>query len=268
MGAEMDNATRQLLKEIEQGIIGRFGEVDKRFEDARSHTSNTFAIVAAFVTGIFTIVAVIGGLFSYSERSTMEKFRDDMNKFQADIRAEVKEGLGKIDDAELEFVNVNDFNVLAGQEVPARLRRNPPKPDDYDEKNDLPYSEWTAIFQFALRNTTNQQSGQVTVKLNISDPFVSAFSSTSKEKGQYELVTYSSDVPGLENLPGGMTKTFIMGIGSHIKLEPGKRYPIFIEAYYGRGKKASSSLYIVTSEQMPSGPKPPTPEPRAAKSGK
>jgi hypothetical protein len=236
MPAERDGR----LDEIERGVDRRFGEIDKRLNDANSNLRTTATILGGIISGLFGGVALIALFFTYNERATDIQFRTDMSN-------EIKEALGKVDDAELEFVTVKDNALLSGKDVIATVYQLPPQPKNWNETNFLPYDGWTAKIPFAIKNLSKSASRNAFLKTYFNKPFDGQNASADERNYDFEIDSVPGDLKSLEYLPGGATVTLNCFLSSVDRPTVG-RHEILFKLYYGNGKSVQAPLFAIIQD--------------------
>lgn len=234
------------LEEIERAFDRRLGEIDKRLSDTNSSIRATATMLGTIIGGIFGGMAIIGLVFSYNERATDAQFRTDM-------RTEINESLGKVDDAELEFVTVKENALLAGKDIIAIVYQLPPEPKNWKETHFLPYEKWTAKVPFAVRNLSKSASHNAFLKTYFNKPFFGLSASADERNYDFEVVSVPGDLKSLDYLPGYATVTIGCFLDSIDRPTVG-RHEILFKLYYGNGKSIEAQVYAVVQDSSATQP--------------
>ena len=125
---------------MENEIVERFELINKRIDDNKT----LIATIVSAGTAVFAVVAII---FSWN----LNNERADLKELRNELRAEVKESLGKTKNFPyLEIYNENE-SVLTGTIVDTKVDRN---------ENDVIRINCSII----LRNIGGAPTGQITIK--------------------------------------------------------------------------------------------------------
>jgi len=219
----VDDETKFRFDDVDR----KMGTLDKKIDDQ----GKRFDDVKWFVGGtsiIFSALVLIAGWNYNSEREGLR-----------DFQKEVREQVSKTDDSKLDLYGVNGVE-LAGQEVAATVVVAPPNDKSSDQPN--PYID----FSFVIRNTGDNTSGPMYIKMYTREDLQLTEKSSDETAYKYEAyLTPQDQTPG--SIPARMS--IIRGIqfllASNYRISPG-RHSALLKVYYGKGKLASASFYIVT----------------------
>lgn len=210
----------------------RFDDQAKRFDDVKWMVGGTSAIFAV----IFSVVTIVASWNYNNERANLRSFEDD-------IRRQVL----KIDDTKLDLYGL-DGAALAGQTINAGLEKYKIS-NERDARPD-PSGEFHLQFRFIARNTGENSSGPMYIKLYTRTGLELPLPSSDEPGYQYE-VNLSPENLDPSVIPGGMSIVHDLHVYvSHPeKISPGSRHPGLLKVYYGRGRITSAPIYLQISAQ-------------------
>jgi hypothetical protein len=192
--------------------------IDKRLDDMKWFIGG----VTTLFTIVFSILTLILGWNFNGEKASLHEFKQD-------VRAE----LGKVElPPQLELLGING-EALAGQEINASIETKP-------DRSSL------LLLQFVLRNVGDGISGPLYGKVYSSEP-IRFYSKSTDEKAKFKFEAYVLPTHLAQNeIPGKFSLMFYLQLPltDRVVPPPGK-YPVMVKLFYGKGKVAVASFFIV-----------------------
>ena len=193
----------------------RFQTLEKRFDDVK-WVAGAISALLALVISAFTVAA---SLNITSEREALLKFEDH-----------IREDLGRTESLpDIELLDSNQ-QPLEGKTIAGSVGLNA------EGKKQL-------TFGFDIRNKGASSSGQMWIKVYTNDP-VQLASKSHDEQFRWVDTSYPTDVTP-NDIPGG-NFSFPYDWSWVIKQDvpKGKRYPILVKIYFGKGKVAQAHFFV------------------------
>jgi hypothetical protein len=220
----MDEEMKFRLDDVDRKTMALDKKIDdqgKRFDD-----------VKWFVGGgalIFSILLGIAGWNFINERAGLR-----------DFQKEITDLVRKTDETKLELYSVKDGTDLSGQEVATEFSTRPAtKPD---EKTTPQFT-----FSFVVRNTGENTSGPMYIKLYTKEDFKLIQKSSDNAKYQYEDYVSPIDLKP-DSIPAKMSITHVLDFvlpATPLNVKPG-RHSALLQVYYGKAKVVSAPIVLVT----------------------